>query len=146
MSKVSSLGLGVLAVVLGILFEKHNLAFLTGLTLGIAAAANFPVLLLAMYWKGLTTRGAVAGIVVGLVAAVVFVLFSAAVWVTVLGNPKPLFPYEQPALFAMPLAFLAAWLGSVLDGSARGARERAAFADQDVCAETGFRGLVAPAH
>jgi cation/acetate symporter len=145
-SKLSSLALGVLAVVLGILFEKHNLAFLTGLTLGIAAAANFPVLLLAMYWRGLTTRGAVAGIVVGLVSAVLFVLFSGAVWVTVLGNPKPLFPYEQPALFAMPLAFVAAWLGSVLDHSARSRHERAAFADQDVYAETGFREAVALAH
>ena len=145
-SKVSSLGLGVLAVILGIMFEKHNLAFLTGLTLGIAAAANFPVLMLAMYWKGLTTRGAVAGILVGLVSSVLFVLFSKAVWVTVLGNPTPLFPYEQPALFAMPLAFLAAWLGSVLDGSTRAAKEREAFDDQDVCAETGFRGAPVPAH
>lgn len=145
-SKVSSLGLGVLAVILGIMFEKHNLAFLTGLTLGIAAAANFPVLMLAMYWKGLTTRGAVAGILVGLVSSVMFVVLSKAVWVTVLGNPTPLFPYEQPALFAMPLAFLAAWLGSVLDGSPRAAKEREAFDDQDVCAETGFRGAPVPAH
>ncbi len=145
-SKVASLGLGVLAVILGIMFEKHNLAFLTGLTLGIAAAANFPVLMLAMYWKGLTTQGAVAGIVVGLVSSVLFVVLSKAVWVTVLGNQTALFPYEQPALFAMPLAFFAAWLGSVLDHSPRAARERDAFADQDVCAETGFRGQVMPAH
>jgi len=145
-SKIASLFLGVLAVVLGIMFEKHNLAFLTGLTLGIAAAANFPVLLLAMYWKGLTTRGAVAGILVGLVSAVLFVLFSSAVWVTVLGNPKALFPYEQPALFAMPLAFFAAWLGSVLDRSPRAAKEREAFDDQDVLAETGFHGQAVPAH
>jgi cation/acetate symporter len=145
-SKIASLVLGVIAVVLGIMFEKHNLAFLTGLTLGIAAAANFPVLLLAMYWKGLTTRGAVAGIVVGLVSAVLFVVLSKAVWVTVLGNATALFPYEQPALFAMPLAFCAAWLFSVLDQSPRAAREREAFEDQDVRAETGFPGQVAAAH
>lgn len=145
-SKASSLALGIVAVILGIMFEKHNLAFLTGLTLGIAAAANFPVLILAMYWKGLTTRGAVAGILVGLVSAVLFVFFSGAVWVTVLGNQKALFPYEQPALFAMPLAFLAAWLVSVLDHTARAAKEREAFDDQDVCAETGVRGQVALAH
>jgi cation/acetate symporter len=145
-SKIASLVLGIVAVILGIMFEKHNLAFLTGLTLGIAAAANFPVLMLAMYWKGLTTRGAVAGIVVGLVSAVLFVLFSSAVWVTVLGNAKPIFPYEQPALFAMPLAFFAAWLASVLDRSARAGKEREAFDDQDVCAETGFHGQAVPAH
>jgi cation/acetate symporter len=145
-SKLSSLALGVLAVILGIMFEKHNLAFLTGLTLGIAAAANFPVLLLAMYWKGLTTRGAVAGIVVGLVSAVLFVVLSTAVWVTVLGNANALFPYEQPALFAMPLAFFAAWLASVLDQSPRAAKEREAFADQDVRAETGFPAPAVAAH
>jgi cation/acetate symporter len=145
-SKIASLALGVLAVVLGIMFEKHNLAFLTGLTLGIAAAANFPVLMLAMYWKGLTTRGAVAGIVVGLVSAVLFVVLSKAVWVTVLGNANALFPYEQPALFAMPLAFLSAWLFSVLDTSPRAAKEREAFEDQDVRAETGFPGQAVAAH
>jgi cation/acetate symporter len=146
MSRIASLALGVVAVILGIMFEKHNLAFLTGLTLGIAAAANFPVLLLAMYWRGLTTRGAVSGIVVGLVSAVVFVVLSKAVWVTVLGNSTPLFPYEQPALFSMPLAFFAAWLGSVLDTSARAAKERAAFDDLEVSAETGIDVAPATAH
>jgi len=145
-SKIASIVLGAVAVVLGIMFEKHNLAFLTGLTLGIAAAANFPVLILAMYWKGLTTRGAVAGILVGLISAVALVTLSGAVWVTVLGNPKALFPYEQPALFAMPLAFFAAWLMSVLDHSPRAAKEREAFADQDVRAETGLQPQLVPAH
>jgi len=145
-SKIASLALGVVAVILGIMFENHNLAFLTGLTLGIAASANFPVLLLAMYWKGLTTRGAVLGILVGLLSATVFVVLSKAVWVTVLGHPAPIFPHEQPALFSMPLAFLAAWLGSVLDTSARAAKERGAFEDQDVRAETGFQAAPAAAH
>ena len=137
-SKISSLGLGVLAVILGILFEKHNLAFLSGLTLGIAASANLPVLILSMYWKGLTTRGAVLGALVGLISALALVICSKAVWVTVLGNPTALFPYEQPALFSMPLAFFVAWLASVLDHSPAAAAERAAFEEQDVLAETGF--------
>jgi cation/acetate symporter len=55
-SKIASLVLGVVAVVLGIMFEKQNVAFLVGLTFGIAASANFPILILSMYWKGLTTR------------------------------------------------------------------------------------------
>ena len=65
---------------------------------------------------------------------------------TLLGYKQAIFPYEQPALFAMPLAFLAAWLVSVLDKSPRAAKDREAFDDQDVCAETGFRGQLAPAH
>src|SRR3954447_524905 len=79
-SKIASLVLGVVAVVLGIMFEKQNVAFLVGLTFGIAASANFPVLILSMYWKGLTTRGALLGGVTGLVSAVVFVVLSKAVW------------------------------------------------------------------
>jgi cation/acetate symporter len=137
-SRISTLGLGLIAVLLGIMFEKHNLAFLSGLTLGIAASANFPPLMLSMYWKGLTTRGAVWGGLVGLFSALTFVILSSAVWVTVLGNEKPIFPYEQPALFSMPLGFLAAWLASVTDKSPRAARERAAFENQQILAETGI--------
>jgi len=138
-SKIATLVLGVVAVVLGIMFEKHNLAYLSGLTLGIAASANFPVLILSMYWKGLTTRGAVLGGLTGLISSTLFVILSGAVWVTVLGYEKPIFPYSQPALFSMPLAFLAAWLASVTDNSPRAAKERAAFEDQEVIAETGIQ-------
>ena len=87
------------------------------MTFGIAASCNFPILILSMYWKGLTTKGAVWGGLVGLVTATAIVIFSKAVWVTVLGNPAPLFPYEQPALFSMPLAFIVAVVVSVLDKS-----------------------------
>jgi cation/acetate symporter len=145
-SKMSSLGLGVLAVLLGILFEKLNIAFMVGLAFGIAASCNFPVLFLSMYWKGLTTRGAVWGGLVGLVSAVAIVVFSKAVWVTVLGNPKPLFPYEQPAIFSMPLAFFVCWLVSKLDTSAQAVQERAAFEDQYVRAQTGFGAARAASH
>jgi cation/acetate symporter len=145
-SKISSLGLGVIAVLLGILFEKLNIAFLVGMTFGIAASCNFPVLILSMYWKGLTTKGAVWGGIVGLVAAVAIVVFSKAVWVTVLGNPKPLFPYEQPAIFSMPLAFFVCWIVSVLDRSAAAAKEKEAYEDQYVRAQTGFGAAGAAAH
>ncbi len=145
-SKISSLGLGVIAVVLGILFEKLNIAFMVGLAFGIAASCNFPVLILSMYWKGLTTRGAVWGGLAGLVAAVAIVVFSKAVWVTVLGHPAALFPYEQPAIFSMPLAFFVCWLVSKLDTSAQAAKERAAFEDQYVRAQTGFGASGAAAH
>ena len=91
-TKFASVGLGIVAVVLGILFEKQNIAFLVGLTFGIAASANFPVLILSMYWKGLTSRGALIGGVVGLVSAVGFVVLSKAVWVVVLGTRRPSSP------------------------------------------------------
>ena len=145
-SKFASIGLGIVAVILGILFEKQNVAFLVGLTFGIAASANFPVLILSLYWKGLTTRGALIGGVAGLVSAVVFVVLSKAVWVVVLGNAKPIFPYEHPALFSMPLAFFVTWLFSVTDRSARAAKDIAGYHDQDVRAQTGIGAAAASAH
>ena len=145
-SKLSSEGLGLVAIVLGILFEKMNVAFMVALAFGIAASANFPVLILSMYWRGLTTRGAVVGGYVGLVAAVLFVLFSKSVWVTVLGNAQALFPYDQPALFSMPLAFLVTFIVSKLDNSAEAQAERAAFEDQYVRAQTGFGAAEASSH
>jgi cation/acetate symporter len=145
-SKSSSLVLGVVAVLLGIAFEKQNVAFMVGLAFGVAASCNFPVLILSMYWKGLTTRGAIWGSIAGLVSAVLIVVLSKAVWVVVLGNEKPIFPYEQPAIFSMPIAFFMAWLGSVTDTSDRAVKEKEAFEDQYVRAQTGFGAAGAAAH
>ncbi len=145
-SKMASLVLGVLAVVLGIAFEKQNVAFLVGLTFGIAASVNFPVLILSMYWKGLTTRGALAGGLAGLVSAVAMVVLSNAVWVVVLNYPKPIFPYEHPALFSMTLAFLVTIVVSKLDSSASAKAEKLAFDDQFVRSQTGIGAAAASNH
>ncbi len=145
-SKIATIGLGVVAVLLGILFEKQNIAFLVGLTFGIAASTNFPILILSMYWRGLTTRGALLGGLAGLISAVTFVVLSKAVWVVVLGNKEALFPYEQPALFSMPLAFFFTWLFSVTDSSARAKTDKAGFDDQYVRSQTGIGAASASAH
>jgi cation/acetate symporter len=145
-SKLATIALGVVAIGLGILFEKQNVAFMVGLAFGVAAAANFPVLILSMYWRGLTTRGALAGGYGGLLSAVLLVLLSRSVWVAVLGNPAPIFPYDQPALFAMPVAFLLAVVVSKLDASARAQAEHLAFEDQFVRAQTGFGAAGASKH
>ncbi|ODU56988.1 MAG: cation acetate symporter [Comamonadaceae bacterium SCN 68-20] len=145
-SKIATLCLGVVAVLLGMAFEKMNVAFMVALAFGVASCANFPVLLMSMYWKGLTTRGALVGGYTGLISSVLFVLFSKSVWVDVLGHAAPLFPYTQPALFAMPLAFLAIYVFSKLDTSAEAQAERAAFDDQYVRAQTGVGAASAAAH
>ena len=145
-TRIATVGLGIIAILLGILFEKQNVAFLVGLTFGIAASTNFPVLIMAMYWKGLTTRGALAGGFAGLITALGLVILSPAVWVSVLGNAQAIYPYDHPALFSMPLAFLITVIVSRLDRSARAARERAAFDDQFVRAQTGLGAATAVSH
>jgi len=145
-SRVATICLGLVAIVLGILFEKQNIAFMVGLAFGVAAAANFPVLILSMYWKGLTTKGALWGGYGGLVSAVLFVLFSKPVWVDVIGKKAALFPYTQPALFAMPIAFLLAFIFSKIDGSDAGKKEIEAFEDQYVRAQTGYGSAATGKH
>ncbi|HTH18188.1 MAG TPA: cation acetate symporter, partial [Magnetospirillum sp.] len=145
-SKIAAMTLGTIAVLLAILFEKQNLVFMVGLTFGVAASANFPVLFLSMFWKGLTTRGALMGGLTGLITAVVLVILGPAVWKTVLGNAQALFPYDQPALFSMPAAFLMAFLVSKMDNSARAVDEAAAFDDQFVRAQTGLGAEGAASH
>lgn len=145
-SKLATIGLGIVAITLGILFEKMNVAFMVGLAFGVAASANFPVLILAMYWRGLTTWGALAGGFAGLVSAVTLVVLSKLVWVRVLGFDAPIFPYDQPALFSMPLAFLAAIIVSKLDTSSEAKAEKAAFEDQYVRAQTGYGAAGASSH
>lgn len=95
---------------------------------------------------GLTTRGALAGGITGLVSAVTLVFLSRSVWVDVLGFESPVFPWEQPALFAMRAAFLAAYLFSKLDATARARSEIEAFGDQYVRAQTGCGAAAAAKH
>ncbi len=145
-SKIATICLGFIAIVLGIMFEKMNIAFMVGLAFGVAAAANFPVLILSMYWKGLTTRGALAGGYSGLISATLLVVLSKSVWVDVLGYKAAIFPYTQPALFAMPIAFLMAYVFSKSDGTARAQTEIDAFEDQYVRAQTGYGAATAASH
>ena len=145
-SRIATLCIGVLAIVLGLLFESQNIAFLSGLVLAIAASVNFPVLFLSMYWKGLTTRGAVIGSLAGLVSAIVLLILSPAVWVNVLHHPQALFPYSNPALFSMSLAFFSAWLFSVTDRSPRAALERGRYLAQFIRSMTGIGASGASQH
>ena len=137
-SRMTTLVLGVLAILLGIAFEKQNIAFIVSLTFSIAASSNFPVLLLSIYWRGLTTRGAVWGGSLGLVTAVVLTVLSPIVWVQVLGHAHAIYPYEYPALFSMLVAFSGVYVFSITDRSARATQERSQFDNQLVDCELGM--------
>ena len=145
-SKVTAVVIGLVAIGLGYVFEKVNVAFMVGLAFAVAASCNFPVLLMSLMWRGTTTLGAVAGGALGLVTAVVMVLFSKGVWVAVFHNPTALFPYDNPALFSMPLAFVVIYVVSKLDNSQRAQRERALFEQQFIRSETGIGAVGVHAH
>ena len=147
-SRITTVCLGIVAVILGIAFEKQNIAFMVSLAFAIAASANFPVLLMSVLWKGCTTRGAVIGGFLGLISSVVLTVVSPAVWEATLGNPKgsAWFPYTSPALFSMTIGFVGIWLFSILDGSKRAAEDKAGFLAQQVRSETGIGAAGASGH
>ena len=147
-SRITTLALGVIAVLLGIAFEKQNVAFMVSLAFAIAASANFPVLILSLLWKDCTTRGAVIGGFLGLVSSVALTVVSPSVWEATLGNPagSAWFPYTSPALFSMAIAFAGIWFFSITDRSAQAMKERGAFKAQQVRAETGLGASKASGH
>lgn len=145
-SRITTLVLGVLAVLLGIVFESQNVAFMVSLAFALAASGNFPVLLSALLWRGCTTRGAVVGGGLGLLSALVLMVLSPSIWVAVLGHETAIFPYTSPALFSTTIAFAGIWLFSVTDRSAAGAKDRAGFDEQEVRSETGIGAHAAASH
>ena len=147
-SRITTLALGVIAVLLGIAFEKQNVAFMVSLAFAIAASANFPVLFLSVLWKDCTTRGAVIGGFMGLISSVGLTVVSPSVWEATLGNPagSAWFPYTSPALFSITIGFVGIWFFSITDRSAQAAKERGAFKAQQVRAETGFGSSKSSGH
>ena len=147
-SRLTTVALGIVAVVLGIAFEKQNIAFMVSLAFAIAASANFPVLLMSVLWSGCTTRGAVIGGFLGLISSVLLTIVSPAVWEATLGNPKgsAWFPYASPALFSMTIGFLGIWVFSLLDGSARAKVDKDGFLAQQVRSETGIGASTSSGH
>lgn len=137
-SKIATITLGVIAVLLGIVFEEQNVAFMVGLAFCVAASANFPILLLSMYWRKLTTRGAVIGGALGLFTAAILVILGPTVWVDAFNFEEAIFPYKYPAIFSVSIAFVATWLFSVLDKSPAAQAEQQAFDAQFVRAQTGI--------
>jgi len=147
-SRMTTVALGILAVLLGIVFEKQNVAFMVSLAFAIAASANFPVLFMSVLWKDCTTRGAVIGGFLGLISSVLLTVVSPSVWEAILGYPKgsALFPYASPALFSITIGFVGIWLFSILDRSSQAAKDRGGFLAQQVRSETGIGATTASGH
>ena len=110
--RVSAVLLAGIAIALAVVFQRQNIAFLSALAFAVAASTNFPVLILVLYWRGLTAAGAIVGGFAGLIASVGLIVLGPQVWVAVLHHAKPLFPYEYPALFVVPVTFFVCYLVS----------------------------------
>ncbi|MDK9723260.1 MAG: cation acetate symporter [Sterolibacteriaceae bacterium MAG5] len=147
-SKGATIVLGMLAIALGIAFEKENVAYMVMLAFTIACSGNFPVLFMSVLWKDCTTKGAVAGGTIGLILATVLTIGSASVWEAVLHNPKgsAWFPYNSAAIFSMTAAFLVIYIVSKLDNSEQAKKERALYPAQEIRSETGVGAATASAH
>jgi cation/acetate symporter len=113
-SRIAALVFGAIAIALSVLFKDENISFIVITSFAIAASATFPLLALALYWPRLTTTGAMAGGIVGLIAAVTLVVLGPTVWVLILGHEAAIFPYQYPTIVSMPLAFLVAMAVSLL--------------------------------
>ncbi|MET8803309.1 cation acetate symporter [Streptomyces sp. NPDC004546] len=134
----AAVGIGVVAIALGLLARDLNVAFLVGLAFAVAASANLPVLLYSLFWRGFTTRGAVWAVYGGLIPALGLVLLSPVVS----GSPTSLFPdvdfqyfpLQNPGIVSIPLGFLAGWLGTI---TSEEVADEARYAETEVRSLTG---------
>jgi cation/acetate symporter len=123
-ARYTAIGISVAAIVLALFAQGLNVAFLVALAFAVAASANVPTILLTIFWRKFNTTGAIAGIAVGLVSAIVLVLISPSVLTgasaeaasapTAIIPVDPLFPFKNPALFSVPLGILACFIGTLL--------------------------------
>ncbi len=114
--KIVAVIVGAIAMVLGVLFERMNVTFLVGWAFNIAASANLPALVMALYWKRATRQGIAAAILVGMVSSLGWILMSAQAFRDVYGLPaaNALVPFSQPAIVTLPLGFLVLVVVSLL--------------------------------
>ena len=145
-TKISTACLGILAILVGIIFENQNVAFMVGLAFAIAASVNFPILLYCLYWKNLTTKGAFWGGLIGLIVVVGLVILSPSIWVKSFGFTEAIFPYNHPAIFSMPLTFILIYVISKLDNSKRARIDKEGFEAQNFRAQSGVGISEATAH
>jgi len=113
-ARYATVGLGVLAVALGVSLEGQNVAFMVALAFALAASANFPALVLAIFWPRLSTAGAVASMLTGTLSTLLLIWLSPTIQVDVLKHAAAWFPLKNPALVTIPLSFAVGILGSLL--------------------------------
>jgi cation/acetate symporter len=138
-ARITAFVVGAISILIAILLgPQANVAFLVALAFAVAASANLPVIVLSLFWKRFNTRGAVAGLAVGLVSSLILILISPSVMKT-----NALFPLENPGIISIPLGFIGAVLAA-LSGRELQAEEK--FTELSVRASTGLGAEKAVSH
>jgi len=115
-AKIASVVVGVIAIVLGILFQEMNVSYLVGWAFSVAASANLPALVMLLFWKGTTKQGIIAAIIVGMTSSLGWILLSADTYSKVYGWPasEAIVPFSQPGIVTIPLGFVTLVLVSLM--------------------------------
>ncbi len=115
-AKIASVVVGVIAILLGIAFNGMNVSFLVGWAFAVAASANLPAIVMVLFWKRTTSYGVVAGVATGLVSSLAMILLSQTTFDSVyhLVGVKAPIPFSNPAIFSVPLSFIALVVTSLL--------------------------------
>ncbi|MDP1857883.1 MAG: sodium/solute symporter [Gemmatimonadaceae bacterium] len=117
-ARIATVALGIVAVILGITFKGQNVAFMVSLAFAIAASANFPALLLSIFWKKCTTLGVVSSMLVGTISTLLLIFLSPTIQVDILKHDAAYFPLKNPALITIPLSFVVGIVVSLLSEDA----------------------------
>jgi cation/acetate symporter len=118
----STVLLAVASIALGIVFKGQNVAYMVGLAFAIAASANFPALILSIFWRGFTTRGAQASMLVGTASTLLLIYLSPTIQIDILKQPTAWFPLRNPGLVTIPLSFVVGIAVSLLAPEPEAAR------------------------
>ncbi|NCW46264.1 MAG: cation acetate symporter, partial [Gemmatimonadaceae bacterium] len=113
-ARLATIALALVAIALGVAFKGQNVAFMVGLAFAIAASANFPALVLSVFWRRTSTIGAASSMVVGTTTTLLLITLSPAVQVDLLHKASAIFPLKNPALVTIPLSFLTGIVVSLL--------------------------------
>jgi cation/acetate symporter len=147
-ARITAFVVGAVSIAIAILLgPTFNVAFLVALAFAVAASANFPVILLSIYWKRFTTEGAVWGLASGLVSSIVLIVLSPSIMGTDgkhLIHASPLFPLENPGLLSIPIGFAGAFFGTLASRVDEHAEHK--FTELEVRANTGLGAEKASLH
>jgi cation/acetate symporter len=113
--KLAAFGVGLFAIILGILFKGMNVSFLVGLAFAVAASANLPSILFLLFWEKTTAKGISWSIMTGILSSVFIILLSPAMYERygLAKNLAPI-PLDNPGIISIPLATIVLVVASLL--------------------------------